>query len=266
MALPRTWSTLLLLTALAAAGCGGHRPHSTRPIASAAASTSSASTASAVVPPPAPAMPRPNAAFAPVLPLLRPAGPPLRLPTWLPAPAAGDHFYFSVKADAQAYTVDIAQAATPAAPNSLPAVPQADLLGEVAAGAPGQLGPSPADVAPATGGSAQAIVPGLTGTFYPEKGDRLYALLLWQRDGWTFEVADATGQSRGVSTLLPYARKLVAAAASPPVPGVATGTVVQTLAADNAAVWVLWREGTWEYRVQGYNAPALQLAGSMVSG
>jgi|GEM_PF-5645118 len=263
---------LLAAAAFAAAGCG-HGPHSTRTAPPASHSRSAPASAPAPAPSSPAAVQNPittpagaaNPAFAAVLPLLHPAGPPVLLPSWLPAAGAGRSYYFTVQADSRTYSVGIDTAGAPTAPNSLKGVPQADVLGAVRAGAPGELGPTPAYAKPVSGGVAQPIAPGVVGTFYAQSQSLFYSLLRWRMGGWVYEVVDTTGLGRGAAALLPYARQLVAdvPAGRSPVPGVALGTVVQALAPDNAAVWVVWNEGPWEYRVEGYNAPALPFSESM---
>lgn len=274
----------LTLAAAALAGCG-HRTATVRPASTSALPPSAArggdhaskgskgskgSTARAATQRAAPsgsaAAPRPgNRAFRPILPLLRRAGPPALLPAWLPPLSGGRSYYFSVRASATTYSVEVASVPGTHAPNSLKSVPQADLLAVLQAGAAGVLGPSPAFAAPAKGGAAEGIALGVHGLYFPQRGGLTYSLLRWRVGGWTYEVADTTGLGAGAPVLLPYARSLVSAvpAGQTPVPGVAAGTVAQALAPDNAAVWVLFTRGPWHYRVEGYNAPALQLARSM---
>ncbi len=269
MARRRAFLALLVAAALTAGGCG-HRPHSTRPSRSKLPASSTAGSAATSSPAPVKsAITTPAGAaasvLAPVLPLLRPAGPPLLLPSWLPAAGTGRSYYFTVQADSHTYSVDIATSPTPAAPNSLKGVPQADLLGAVRAGFPGALGPTPAYAKPVADGVAQPIAPGLVGTFYAQSANLFYSLLRWRTGGWVYEVVDTTGLGRDAKALLPYAHKLVAQVPGgrSPVPGGTAGTVVQALSPDNTAVWVLWNEGPWAYRVEGENASALHLSESL---
>lgn len=273
----------LTLAAAALAGCG-HRPATVRPASTSIstprpsagsggaraprASKGSAARASAGGSSPSGSAAAPhlgNRAFRPILPLLRPAGPTPLLPTWLPPLTGGRSYYFSVRASATTYSVEVAAVTGTHAPNSLKSVPQADLLAVLQAGAAGVLGPSPAFAAPAKGGVAEGIALGVHGLYYPQRGGLTYSLLRWRVGGWTYEVADTTGLGAGAPVLLPYARSLVSAvpAGQTPVPGVGAGTVAQALAPDNAAVWVLFTRGPWHYRIEGYNAPALQLARTM---
>lgn len=264
------------LAALLMAGCGttGHARVPARSAQSSAArSATSTPSSSVAAPPPSSSAANPittpagpaAAALSPVLPLLRPAGPPLLLPASLPAPGGGRSYYFTVQADSHIYRIGVDAAAHPAAPNSLPSVPQADVLATLEGGAAGELGPSPAVPRPVSGGVPQAIGPGVTGTYFPQTQGLFYSLLRFRLGGWVFEVVDTTGLGRSAAQLLPYARRLLAATppGQSPVPGVSAGMVVQALAPDNAAVWVVWTEGPWEYRVEGYNAPALPLSESL---
>ena len=198
--------------------------------------------------------------------LLRPAKLPVYLPTWLPGLPSGESYYFTGRADAGSYQVGIAMSKQPAAADSLPDLPNTDQIGSIAGGPPGHLGPDPTLQTPSGTGQAVDITSTVHGRYYGQPAGGAYSLLQWQVRGWTFQVADVTGLGVPADRLAPYAQKLLSAVptGSTPVPGVPAGTVVQTLAPDGAPTWVLWQRDGWEYRVETHNAPAVQMAHSLV--
>ena len=198
--------------------------------------------------------------------LLRPAKMPVYLPTWLPALPAGESYYFTGQADAGSYSVGIAMSQQPAAAQTLPDLPNTDQIGSIAGGPPGHLGPDPTLKPPSGPGQSVDVGAGVRGTFYPQPPGGDYSLLQWQVGGWTFQVADVTGLGAPANRLVPYAQKILADVPSgaPPVTGITSGTVVQTLAPDGAPTWVLWQRGGWAYRIETHSAPAVRMAHTMV--
>lgn len=244
---------LLALGVLLGAGCGERAPAPAHP-------ASAASTAQATAPAPA-------AAFAAVLPLLRSAGPPVYLPSWLP-PLPPDRTYaLTARADARTYRVDIGAGGGPSAA-ALPGLPQKDRLATLSAGAPGALDPLPSFAFLAAPGAGQRVDlgGGLEATFWAQAGPDAVSLLQWRQAGWTLQVADVTGLGLPAERLVGDARRLAGAlpAGSAPVPWAGGGIVVETVTADGAPTWVDWRHEGWEYRVQGSGPDALRLAGSLV--
>lgn len=248
------------------AGCGHPGVPATPPGPPSPTPASSASVAAPSSATPIPRTVPVPPAFTPVMPLLRPAKMPVYLPTWLPALPSGESYYFTGQADAGSYQVGIGMSQQPAAADSLPDLPNTDQIGSIAGGPPGHLGPEPTVATPSGQGQSVDVGSGVRGTYYAQPPGGDLSLLQWQAGGWTFQVADVTGLGAPADRLVSYAQKLMAGApsASTPVSGVQTGEVVQTLSPDGAPTWVVWQRSGWEYRVQAHNAPAVQIAHSMV--
>ncbi len=206
-----------------------------------------------------------NPAFTQVLPLLSHTRATVWLPVWLPPLSTGRHDYFTVRTTATTYRIGIYQVSRAAAPGSLPPPPQKDVVGAIAAGGASALGASPSVPTPSGGGTAASPGGGVHATYYPQTAKQPFSLLQWRALGWTFQVADVSGVGRSAAALAPYARRLAALVppGKTPVPRIPSGTVVQTITPAGASTWVLWRRGTWTYRVRGAGSPALRLAASM---
>jgi len=248
--------------ALGAAGCGRPAPA----VGKAAPRQPSASAGPATPAPPGPPAGQAAAGLANVLPLLGGAGLPVYLPSWLPAPPAGEAFDLAGEAGASGYSVAIAEGAEPAVVSGLPAAPLIGQIASIAGGAPGTLGAVPAFAPPPEAPRPVALAPGVLAAYYAQTPSGTFSLLRWQVGDWSFAVADTTGLGASATALAAYGRELAAAlpADGEPVPGIVTGTVVQTLEPDGAPVFITWRAGAWEYELQAQNAPPLRLSASLV--